>query len=443
LVCVLVTPRLDAHAAISRRLRALFEWHEPGTTNGHTQITKMDCEIGGHPVCCGLESITDTEGTKGTQGTQGTQGAQGTQGTQGTTAPLVTLPPCSTVRKYISSPYELMHIKKAEELQGMQEGNPRIDALVDFMIVDIPRANVWLARVQARMGGGEVEETEDDLQYLSRFEVTRSCTGAATESWLEWIEPLTVHARHPFAFANCHVGVHNHLFYFKKHFKSYVPQMHFPHGFTQVDYILIKNAASIARDLGAPVSTSTYQDPLWLRNQQPTKLFFLDAGTSIFPSSLSWFVCAYLQGGVVFSQIYGWEYSLLDPVAFWKLVPQPLISLYHFFNSPVTAGRTDDEAPLRIVKEVARAMDFVSFKLDIDRPEVEIPIALELLRDPELALLVDEFFFELHFRCELMLECGWGHDIPHAFDGLKLDRESALHLFREMRERGIRAHIWV
>ncbi|KAJ1414785.1 hypothetical protein B484DRAFT_422511 [Ochromonadaceae sp. CCMP2298] len=309
-------------------------------------------------------------------------------------------------------------------LQALEAEETLLTAQLDSLSLNIPRANVWLARVQARMGGGEVEETEDDLQYLSRFEVTRSCKGAATESWLEWIEPLTVHARHPFAFANCHPGVHNHLFYFKKHFKSY-------------------NAASIARDLGAPVSTSTYQDPLWLRNQQPTKLFFLDAGTSIFPSSLSWFVCAYLQGGVVFSQIYGWEYSLLDPVALWKLVPQPLISLYHFYYSPVTAGRTDDEAPLRIVKEVARAVDFVSFKLDIDRPEVEIPIALELLRDPELALLMDEFFFELHFRCELLMECGWGHNIPHILDGLKLDRESALHLFREMRKRGIRAHIWV
>jgi hypothetical protein len=327
LVCVLVD-RLDAvHGAhISRRLRALFEWVEPGTSDAITQVTKMDCEIGGHPVCCGLESITDTKGTEGTEGTEGTKGT--------TAAPMITLQPCSVVRKYISSPYELMHIKKAEELQGMQEGNIRIDALVDFMIADIPKANVWLARVKARMGGEEeVEETEDDLQYLSRFEVTRSCTGAATESWLEWIEPLTVHARHPFAFASCFVGSRNHLRYFVDTYKSHIPEMHFAHGLTQVDYLLIKSAASIARDLGTPVSTSTYQDPLWLRNQQPTKLFFLDAGTSIFTSSLSWFVCAYMQRGVVFNQLYGWEYSLLDPVAFWKLVPQPLISLYHFFDT--------------------------------------------------------------------------------------------------------------
>jgi hypothetical protein len=40
----------------------------------------------------------------------------------------------------------------------------------------------------------------------------------------------------------------------------------------------------------------------------------------------------------------------------------------------------------------------VSFKLDIDTPQVEIPIALELLRNDEVGGLIDEFFFELHFR---------------------------------------------
>ena len=42
--------------------------------------------------------------------------------------------------------------------------------------------------------------------------------------------------------------------------------------------------------------------------------------------------------------------------------------------------------------------DFVSFKLDIDHPDTEMPVALGMLSDPTLAALVDEFFFELHFR---------------------------------------------
>jgi hypothetical protein len=65
------------------------------------------------------------------------------------------------------------------------------------------------------------------------------------------------------------------------------------------------------------------------------------------------------------------------------------------------------------------------------------------MRDPETAKYIDEFFFELHFRCDLMMSCGWGHDIPKYFMGIKLDRPNALNVFREMRVMGVRAHMWV
>ena len=84
----------------------------------------------------------------------------------------------------------------------------------------------------------------------------------------------------------------------------------------------------------------------------------------------------------------------------------------------------------------------MSFKLDVDTPSVEIPIALEILNDPEIHPLIDEFFFELHFRCEVLMDCGWGRKIPEEWDGLKLDRPSALKLFRDLRMKGIRAHFW-
>jgi hypothetical protein len=43
---------------------------------------------------------------------------------------------------------------------------------------------------------------------------------------------------------------------------------------------------------------------------------------------------------------------------------------------------------------------------------VEIPIALEILRRPEVTRLIDEFFFELHFRCEVLMPCAWGDKMP-------------------------------
>ena len=155
----------------------------------------------------------------------------------------------------------------------------------------------------------------------------------------------------------------------------------------------------------------------------------------------------------------------------------------------------------------------MALKLDIDHPDTEMPIALSLLggsgsssggsssggggvgggSDAEgatLAELVDEFFFELHFRCEVMTSCGWGkqviytlpayvhasvyicicicvrifivlfslslyvtiflslappsprHQVPSKSHGLTLDRPTVLQFFIDLRKRGVRAHIW-
>ena len=56
--------------------------------------------------------------------------------------------------------------------------------------------------------------------------------------------------------------------------------------------------------------------------------------------------------------------------------------------------------------------------------------------------LVDEFFFELHFRCDVMMTCGWGNKMPLELAGLPLDRHHALGLFSDLRKNGIRAHFW-
>jgi hypothetical protein len=94
------------------------------------------------------------------------------------------------------------------------------------------------------------------------------------------------------------------------------------------------------------------------------------------------------------------------------------------------------------LKNVAIPEDFVSFKLDIDTPAVEVPIALELLKNPEITSLVDEFFFELHYRCDIMMYCGWGNRMPNEYLGLVLDRPRILEFFQDLRRLGVRAHIW-
>lgn len=143
------------------------------------------------------------------------------------------------------------------------------------------------------------------------------------------------------------------------------------------------------------------------------------------------------------NSIHAWEVSLLEPISFWKEVPPTLNYLYHFYNVPISSNITDNDSPLRLIKKMATVDDFVAFKLDVDTPSVEIPIALQIVSDPHLAALIDEFFFELHFQCELIsgISGCWGV-IPDQVEGLQLDRHSAMQLFLKYRQLGIRSHFW-
>jgi len=116
--------------------------------------------------------------------------------------------------------------------------------------------------------------------------------------------------------------------------------------------------------------------------------------------------------------------------------------IYHFYNVPITSHISDLHCPLRHIKSITRKEDFVSFKLDVDTSSVEIPLVMELVASTELLQLVDEFFFELHFHCEIMKYCGWDDKMPEKMDWLRLDRVSTLSLFADMRSKGMRAHIW-
>ena len=142
-----------------------------------------------------------------------------------------------------------------------------------------------------------------------------------------------------------------------------------------------------------------------------------------------------------FDSVYGWEYSLLEPRDFWDHVPTSWVAFYHFFNAPISSEPESKHSPLRVIKQLATKNDFIAFKLDVDTPTVEIPIALALL-EPEYSNLVDEFFFELHFRDEVMMKCAWGDKIPDEHMGLKLNRRGALELFQKYRRAGIRSHFW-
>eukprot|EP01031_Cornospumella_fuschlensis_P029256 gene29256-35315_t len=319
--------------------------------------------------------------------------------------------------------------------------------VVQAMIDDIPHVMRWLGRVKIHMEDMNVYDFSsasnfnkeqdaasmlhpDDKQYLSYFKFTRTC-GSKVHTWLEFIEPITIHARHPLTLAMC-----PHAQEYKKKLLEMHPETRTAFDdryiIINVDYILLKPGNRLSDGIFVNNVHSSVQ----------TNHFFFDAGAEWFPTGLAYFLCAYQSRQIVFDRVFGWECKTINAVEYWKDIPPSVVPVYSFFNTYVSAQPNDAHSVIRIIKTVAKEHDFVSFKLDIDTPEVEVPIAQQLLSDPHLISLVDEFFFELHYRCEVMIDCGWDPKTPPEAFGLKLDRFHTLDFFQQFRHKGIRAHIW-
>lgn len=342
---------------------------------------------------------------------------------------------CTVQKKYVSSPQELRELAEADRIERIPGDKDlyviedRFHALMKYVTSEgyIRNSTMWLERVKVHMSGvGEVGvDSPIDREYLSRFEFTRTCSPvggsgeASVTTWTEWIEPIGITARHPFGFGKCRQapayynagGAHNTDGKNK-------PRV----GRSDVDYVLLQSGASLHKQThtaaGKRMRTTGKPAP-------QNKHYLFDAGTSTFDSSLFWFTCAFsqvllvtvlfccvastyldcsdfnwvhVQRGVSFDQVFGWEMTLLEPVDYWRRVPPRWKPFWHFHNVPVHSSVDSPDSPLRFIQQLAGPQDFVAFKLDIDNPDMEMPIALMLRDRPEVFSLVDEFFFELHFR---------------------------------------------
>jgi hypothetical protein len=137
------------------------------------------------------------------------------------------------------------------------------------------------------------EITSDDQKYLSRFVYSKNCTGVfahLSSSWTEYIEPLTVHARHPFSFRLCKVN--NEKIYSAENIKlvgSLVPMQN-------LDYLIIKSgrelhdATSLSDHTHARFAAHRNHHSKHRADHVQSRNYFLDAGTSTFQSSLLWFL---------------------------------------------------------------------------------------------------------------------------------------------------------
>jgi hypothetical protein len=103
------------------------------------------------------------------------------------------------------------------------------------------------------------------------------------ETWKEWIEPITIHARHPFGMSTCRNTQ-------KYSWKTRT-------GRSDSDYVLLQSGKAL-HDHTYPKHYSNTGGRKHKKSSLQAnniKHFMLDAGTSTFDSSLFWFTCAYSQ----------------------------------------------------------------------------------------------------------------------------------------------------
>jgi len=239
---------------------------------------KTDCEFEGYKVCCSaLQTKNYTAGQ-----VLSDRKLQHLQQNKN----------CKISKRYFPSPYELAHYEKAKELM-MVESSKRKAALIDYLTsnTEIEASLRWLARVKAHMTG-RARNSKDDFKYLSYFNVTEVCQGVVfngknrkTDKYsIEWIEPLTLHTRHPFSHRHMDNDYRAKIDLFD-YSNLTIPFADIPQfilsGKVIADYILLKHSKR--------KETFSYTDKGVERNFK----YMLDAGSSRFESSLFWFTCLY------------------------------------------------------------------------------------------------------------------------------------------------------
>jgi hypothetical protein len=169
--------------------------------------------------------------------------------------------------------------------------------------------------------------------------------------------------------------------------------------------------------------------------------FLFDLGASLWAeggggSSQNELVTAYAKRGIHFDRLICWEAAGHSVEEIYRDVPQNLMGKYTYYNFPVSSDISADGNPLNILKRITTTTDFVVFKLDIDNAPIENDFIHQILADPEIYNLIDEFIFEHHVNFKPM--AGYWGGITNATYTL----EYSYQVFTALRQRGIRAHGW-
>ena len=251
---------------------------------------------------------------------------------------------CVLSSVYHPSSFEKAQFDLAYATQNLSTISERYDALREAVNGEemIRKSTIWLSRVKERMTSMAFSPNQNEIDsiYLSRFHLKATCDDGHVEEWDEFIEPLTVNARHPFGYEQCPKN-----FFDENRTKVKSLSM------TNVDYVLLQSGLNLQKrrkhvsskekifarnfmlDAGihyfySYIHLSTNLDLICLlrnviqRIADHVFLYTAISGSSAFDSSLIWFTCGYGQQGIPFDQVYAWEYTLLEPRYYWSRVPE-------------------------------------------------------------------------------------------------------------------------
>ncbi|KAF6004240.1 hypothetical protein F1559_004226 [Cyanidiococcus yangmingshanensis] len=175
------------------------------------------------------------------------------------------------------------------------------------------------------------------------------------------------------------------------------------------------------------------------RSHQPRKSHYFDLGASTWTSgagaaSQNWIVHEYERRGIFFDGIWAWESTVYEPNQVWDQIPERYVPAYHWFNIPAEADEHSRWNPLNILARVASKEDFVVLKIDIDNSTVENRFLSQIRSNKTLQSLIDEMYFEPHFKMNPLQQFWGSQTIPF---------KDVITLLSDLRTAGIRIHGWI
>lgn len=158
-------------------------------------------------------------------------------------------------------------------------------------------------------------------------------------------------------------------------------------------------------------------------------------GTKTLGDSIAWFMRQYIPKGFKLGKYIAWEEFPMNQEEFFAALPADLITRFTFFNAKISAEPTSRMYPWRFLAELAHDYDHVVIKMDNNQYPVEIALLKILAGDSTLLELIDEMYFEFHFKNPPLPQMA-------AEVRTKATLSDAYDLFLKIRQAGVRMHGW-